>query len=307
MMEDGLDGHVERTVLFADIAGSTRLYGRFGDAPTKKLLSDCLDLMESIVRERNGHVARRIGDEILCTFGKVDDAGLAAMGLQSQVSDGDIKGVFPTPMRIRVGFEHGPIIEAPDALYGNVVHTAARVASLAKAGQILTSGATIDHLGPALRCFTRYVNHAVLKGQSGEQEIHELIWSVQDATVAGRRGRYPSPRPSAGVTAVELEYDGQRLRADASSPLLEIGRDYSCDLRVAGDAVSQIHARIHWDNSGLQIADVRTTGTFIEQDGASLQALHHGRAPLRGTGTAHLGDAHDAARGAAIQFRTVEG
>jgi len=83
------DAAVERTVLFADIAGSTRLYDQYGDAATKQILSDCLDLMERIVRERKGRVARRIGDEILCTFPDANDAAFAAMQMQSRVSEGD--------------------------------------------------------------------------------------------------------------------------------------------------------------------------------------------------------------------------
>jgi len=303
MAEFGLDGHVEKTVLFADIAGSTRLYGRFGDDATQRLLSDCLDLMESIVREHKGQVARRIGDEILCTFARADDAAMAAMALQSRVSDGDVNGLFPTPMRIRVGFEHGAIIEAPDALYGNVVHTAARVASLAKAGQILTSAATIPHLGPALQCFTRYVDSVVLKGQSGEQEIHEIVWNVQQATVARRPGKAPPARPAVSTAFVDLEYAGHVCRADESQPRLELGRDHSCDLRVSGEAVSKLHARVLWDRNGAQIEDVSTNGTFIVQADASTTELHHTRAPLRGEGILHLGDAQDFARGAAIRFR----
>ena len=115
-------------------------------------------------------------------------------------------------------------------------------------------------------------------------------------------GTYPPARQDTGVI-VELEYGEQVLRADASRPRIELGRDHSCDLQVTGDAVSQIHARVLWDRSGVQIEDVSTNGTFIEQAGAGLQALHHGCAPLRGEGTIHLGDAQDSTRGAAIRYR----
>jgi hypothetical protein len=206
-------------------------------------------------------------------------------------------------MRIRVGFEHGEIIEAPDALYGNVVHTAARVASIAKAGQIVTTAATLAHLGPALRCFTRYLDSVVLKGQSGEQEIHELKWSMQNATVAGRREPEPPARSTARTARIELEYGGQVVRVDADQPRIEIGRDPSCDLQVTGEAVSQFHARVIWKRDGVEIEDVSTNGTFIEGSGAEQEVLHHARARLRGEGLLRLGDAHDFARGAAVRFR----
>jgi len=293
---------IDRTVLFADIAGSTRLYGRFGDERTQQILSDCLDLMESIVCEHKGRVARRIGDEVLCTFESADDAGFASMSLQAQVSDGDLRSLFPTPMRIRIGFEHGAIIEAPDALYGNVVHTAARVASLAKAGQIVTTSETLSGLSPALRCFTRYVDRVVLKGQSGEQEIHELLWNAQSATIARRPASKSRTRAAEQTTSIDLEYGGRSLHVDADHPRAEIGRDPSCDLQVAGEAVSKLHARVIWQREGIELEDVSTNGTTIEESSGSPRVIHHRRARLRGEGVLHLGDAHDFARGAAVRF-----
>lgn len=298
----GSDHKVERTVLFADIAGSTRLYERFGDAATKRLLSDCLDLMEGIVVQRKGRVARRIGDEVLCTFPSANDAALAAMQLQAKVSEGHAEGLFPTPMRIRVGFEHGLIIETPEALYGNVVHTAARVAALAKARQILFSGATLPRLTAVLRTFTRFVDRAVLKGQSGEQEIHELLWSVQSSTVGGKAPPAPE-RAKKVIGHVELEYGDAVVRADAGRPEVEIGRDLACDLRVAGDSVSHLHARVLWDRGAVAIEDVSRNGTWIEDASGGIRRVHHGRAPLAGEGVLRLGDHADPASCATVRFR----
>jgi len=296
-------GHVDRTVLFADVAGSTRLYGRFGDEATKKMLRDCLDLMQSIVERSGGRVARRIGDELLCTFGNPSEAALAAMQLQSRVSDGHVDGIFPTPMRIRVGFEHGPIIEAEEALYGNVVHTAARIASLAKARQILVSAATARILNPALRVCTRFFDRAVLKGQSGEQEIHELIWSVSDSTAVGRRPAPPPSRRAGSIRFIDVAWGEERARADADRPQVDLGRDPSCDLRVEGDSVSQLHARVFWDRGEARVEDVSTNGTLILGPDGTSRALHHGRASLRGEGVLVLGDAQERARCAEVRFR----
>lgn len=284
------DDQVERTVLFADIAGSTRLYGEHGDAKTKFILGQCLDLMEGVVREGKGAVKRRIGDEILCTFATPSDAALASMRLQSLVSEGHESGVFPIPMRIRIGFEHGPIIDAPEALYGNVVHTAARVAAMAKSRQVLTTGATAALLDRSLQSFARFVERAVLKGQSGEQEIHEIVWNVQETTVAGRHTSKPPVDDQPTPMVVELSYEGRLFRADADRPRLEIGRDPTCDVLVSGSAVSKLHARILWSRGGIQIEDVSTNGSFLEQEGAPPRGLRHERVSLHGEGVLRLGD-----------------
>ncbi|MHC4940339.1 MAG: adenylate/guanylate cyclase domain-containing protein [Planctomycetota bacterium] len=293
---------VDRTVLFADIAGSTRLYDEHGDELTQRILSDCLDLMERTVREGKGTVKRRIGDEILCTFLNPNDAALAAMQLQSVVSDGHVRGTFPVPIRIRIGFEHGPIIDAPDALYGNVVHSAARVAALAKARQILTTAGTAAMFMPALRSFSRYFDRIVLKGLRGEQEIHEIVWDISEATVPGQ---HASKARTGDPVAVELSYAGQVIRADSERPRVELGRDAACDLAVRGSAVSKLHARILWSRGGIELEDISTNGTFLEQEGEPQRRLHHERCELQGEGVLRLGDARDAEAGALIRFRCV--
>ena len=289
---------VDKCVLFADIAGSTRMYTDWGDDETQRLLHECLDLMDVIVREGKGHVARRIGDELLCTFANTDDAALTSMRLHHDVST---EGAFARPMRLRIGFEYGSIIEASGALYGNTVHMAARVASLAKAGQTLTTKATLDHLGTHLRCFTRFVDSAMFKGVAGEQEIHELVWSVPEATIGSKRPSTPRAAPSEGY--VELEYRGRTFRVDAGRPSVEIGRDPSCDLCVEGPSVSHVHARIHWDRGRVKLEDVSMNGTMVVREKADPLQVRRERVSLLGAGLLHLGDAEDELAQAVVRYR----
>ena len=53
------------TILFADIAGSTRLYDTFGDAKARELISECLSHLKELTRENNGTVIKTIGDEVM--------------------------------------------------------------------------------------------------------------------------------------------------------------------------------------------------------------------------------------------------
>ena len=41
--------HAELTILFADVADSTKLYERLGDAAARGLVAECLALLESQV------------------------------------------------------------------------------------------------------------------------------------------------------------------------------------------------------------------------------------------------------------------
>jgi class 3 adenylate cyclase len=279
----------EQTAFFADIAGSTRITEETGDFGARDILSSCLDLMDEIVRKRGGRVSRRIGDELLCLFPNAELAAFAAADLHAAVTTAHRKGRLSRPMRLRIGFEHGPIVEDGGELYGQTVHTAARLSSLAKAGQTLVTKSTLDRINPVLANFARHFDSVVLKGLSGEMDVYDLPWS-SDATTRVTKRREPKKATGA---AVELVYGEQTYRVDALRPRVEIGRDAACDLRVQGDSVSMIHARIVWNRGRVRLEDISTNGTTIRVEDAPARTLHHEAAPLQGSGLLWFGDDED--------------
>ena len=89
-----------KTILFADVVESTRLYDERGDDVAHRLLVQCLDLMTKVVEDGSGVVEERIGDELLCTFDDADTAAQAASELQQRV-EGDTTAASSTA---RCGF-----------------------------------------------------------------------------------------------------------------------------------------------------------------------------------------------------------
>jgi len=288
----------EQTAFFADIAGSTRITEETGDFGARDILSSCLDLMDEIVCKRGGRVSRRIGDELLCLFPNAELAAFAAADLHAAVTNAHQKGRLSRPMRLRIGFEHGPVVEDGGELYGQTVHTAARLSSLAKAGQTLVSKSTLDRINPVLANFARHFDSVVLKGLSGELDVYDLPWS-SDATTRVTKRRTPKKATDA---AVELVYGSETYRIDALRPRVEIGRDASCDLRVSGDSVSMIHARIVWSRGRVRLEDISTNGTTIRSEDAPARTLHHEAAPLQGSGSLWFGDDEDESE-AHVRFR----
>ena len=144
------EGSNVKTILFADVVDSTRLYEELGDAEARRILLECLNLMEETVQDCGGEVLDRIGDEVLCQFDDPDTAAHAASQLQQRVVTGLAQKRFPREMRIRIGFEHGPILQTREGLFGATVHTAARLVALAKASQTLTTKETLSLLSPLI-------------------------------------------------------------------------------------------------------------------------------------------------------------
>jgi class 3 adenylate cyclase len=288
---------VENTVLFADIAGSTRMYEEVGDEKGRELLVACLDGVAEVVERGGGTVIDRIGDELMCTFADPSVAAQTAQELQ-RINHQDDGGPEARPLRLRIGFEHGPLIETDQGIFGNTVHTAARLATLAKAGQTLTTRQTLDRIIPPLRMFARLFDRVMLKGIPGEQEIHELPWNTQStmkrpSARAGRRAH----------TGIEVSYGDDSRRVDAMQPRLEIGKDVACDLRVEGLYVSGLHARVVWDGGRAHLEDVSTNGTRIEPDEGAPSRVHHERLALEGAGRIRLGDPDDETEGATLNYR----
>ena len=116
-------------VLFADIAGSTRLYDTLGDIQAKFMVDECIALMRGIVAQYGGRVVKTIGDEVMCVLPDADSGCLAATDMQLKIMA--LPPVSNVKRAIRAGFHAGPVIEENNDVFGDTVNLAARMAGLA--------------------------------------------------------------------------------------------------------------------------------------------------------------------------------
>ena len=149
-------------VLFADVSGSTRLYEKLGDTEALRAIDRCLERMGRAVISYKGRVIKTIGDEIMAVFDSAEAGMLAASDMQQRVDD--LLPISGTKMAIRVGFHFGPVIEENKDVFGDTVNVAARMAGLAKAGQIVTTDASVQLLPGLLRESTREIDALAVKG-----------------------------------------------------------------------------------------------------------------------------------------------
>src|SRR5689334_18180760 len=138
----------ERAILFADVSGSTALYELLGDKPAAKAIDACLGALKEVIETRGGEVVKTIGDELMVVFNSAAAACEAAREMQHRMAAWP--PISGAKLAIRIGFHHGLVLEDKGDFWGDGVNTAARLAGLAKAGQILTTGATANAL-PAIQ------------------------------------------------------------------------------------------------------------------------------------------------------------
>lgn len=276
----------ELSILFADIAGSTRLYESLGDSAARALVSDCLHVLAEQARCHGGLVVKTIGDEVMCTFPRAEQAVEAAMAMQDSVVNELPRKNADTPpsMAVRIGLHHGPAILDEGDVFGDAVNLAARMTGVAKGGQIITTKETAQDLSAGLRSSTRHLDRISVKGRSSDIDIFEVIWHAEDVT---RMATNLVRRAPDGVT-LSVEYRDVRLILDSTAAPFIIGRGKKADMVVDDAMASREHARIECRRGKFVLTDMSTNGTYlITPDGPSY--LRREELVLTGEGRIALG------------------
>ncbi len=195
---------IELAILFADVVGSTRLYDLMGDVRAREMVAICIEVMRSATEQRQGTVIKTMGDEVMATFPSADAALNAAAQMQQQISTHAQLKVDGQPVAIRIGCHFGPVMLENRDVFGAAVHTANRMTSQAKAGQIVTTAATVEKLSPEWRAACRQIDIATLKGQGNEVTLYEVLWQTEDVTsmVPGIAHRLAPGAPHAAAAAL---------------------------------------------------------------------------------------------------------
>jgi class 3 adenylate cyclase/dienelactone hydrolase len=134
----GRSRSVERallTVLFSDIVGSTAHAARVGDGRWRELLAGHDAAVRRELDRFGGREVKTIGDAFLATFeGTPSPAVRCARAV--------VEAVATLGLQLRVGLHTGECEVIGDDVGGMAVHIAARVAAVARPGEVLASGTT---------------------------------------------------------------------------------------------------------------------------------------------------------------------
>ena len=274
------------SIMFADIAGSTKLYDTLGDQVARAKVAASIDTMTEITNQNNGTVIKTIGDEVMCTFPTAEDAGTAAWEMQETFEEEAEANTDGSPVSIRIGMHFGPAILEGGDVFGDAVNIAARMAAQAKGKQIITTQDTLDKLPPAMRASSRFVDHAPIKGKKEEIDIFEVIWQEEDVTRMATGIVVDKPTPEA---TLRLTYNDKIIELSKKRPGVVMGRSQNCDLTINEKLASRQHVRIELRRDKFFIVDQSTNGTHVMVDNAPEEFLRREEIPLTGSGRISLG------------------
>ena len=127
-----------QTVVFADIVGSTRIFEQLGDGAASRLVTELVGDMGQIVAHNNGRVVKALGDGLFAVFPGVVDAICASIDIQQQTFARP-KRADGASVQVQIGLDAGDVVEIDGDCFGDTVNSAAWLADLAGAAQILTT------------------------------------------------------------------------------------------------------------------------------------------------------------------------
>jgi class 3 adenylate cyclase len=276
----------DKAVLFADISGSTRLYEILGDARALATIDSCLGILKNLTQEHRGRVVKTIGDEIMAIFPDADTAVQAACEMQLAVTS--MPPVDKIHVAIRIGFHCGPVIESEEDgdVFGDTVNTAARMANIAKGGQIITSAMSVSRLPRVMRASARSLDALTVKGKAEDIEVFEIIWqeSSEMTMMSGRTQSLPAIH-----AALRLVHGVDEFILDAERPFVMIGRDAQADIVIQDRMASRAHAKIERRRDKFVFIDQSTNGSYITINGENEIQLRREELLLRGSGRVSFG------------------
>jgi adenylate cyclase len=126
------------SIVFTDLEGFTRYTASRGDEAALALLAEHNRATGPVVRSRGGKVVKRIGDGLMLSFPSAESAVMAGLEL-IEAETGQL--------RLRAGVHTGEAAVTADDLIGHDVNLAARVAAVARGGQVLATVAVRDEVG----------------------------------------------------------------------------------------------------------------------------------------------------------------
>ena len=250
------------TVVFADVVGSTGIFERLGDETAGRFVTQLTAALSQTFEEHRGRVVKLLGDGLFVVFPVEGEALAACVAIQNRLQENPVyPGGNGQAVQLQMGIEAGEVVEIEGDCYGDAVNSAARLADLAGAEQILTTQRVRDALEPAQQSRLRSLGPMYLRGKSEVTNVFRVDWQPDrdaDATVMGG-----SMFEAGKDGLLELSAAGQTLRLEPSGEKLTLGRSSTASLCVNDSRVSRVHATIEWRGGHFILGDTSSFGTWV--------------------------------------------
>ena len=229
-------------ILYADVAGYSRLTGADEDA-THKTLNKYLDLFSQTIESHHGQVMHYAGDAILARFEAAVDALSCASVVQQQFAEYNEDLPENSQFHFRIGLNLGDVIEDRGEIYGDGVNIAARLESLADPGGICVSDAIRSAVQKKLDLNYEEMGDQSLKNIEEPVRAYRILMDIRSSTIPGSTG--------AESSSSSLEFSVPDRPSVAILPFKSLGSDPDQDYLADGIRL------------GIQASLVQLSGLFL--------------------------------------------
>ena len=301
-----------RTVLFADLRGSTSMYERLGNTDATAVVTESVALLARIVAAEDGTVVKTLGDGLMATF-RTAAAGIAAAdGMHDAIGgmraggDESAGGTARPVLMLQVGLAQGEVVEMSSDVFGDAVNVAARLLDHAGDNETLATQGVVEGLDEWQRTRFRSLGGMQLRGRAEPVHVHlqEPVRRFGD-TAATAYGEMLMPQQAEpeGIRLVWLDLN--RIYAGTSLPVV-LGRSPQATYIIDDNRVSRSHARVDWHGGTFQLTDLSYNGTYVRFDNdPEVIHLRRGNCTLHGSGVIGLGALPTEALSPCVRFEVM--
>ena len=302
----------ETTVVFADLAGSSRIFEAMGNARATATVTHLIQMLGNQCEAHGGRVVKTLGDGIFAIFPHSLDAVAAVIELQR----GHQKRVVTWPvslrMELQIGVARGEVVEVDGDFYGDAVNLASRLSGMAGSGQIWAAESVVQDL-PEGDFRHRSLGPVTIRGKHEMPVVYRVYWhedyfSPFLTIPADLPLQVASDLP---VSQIELARLGVRSRFKAQEMPIHLGRVKEAQFIISDPRVSRLHARLHLRQGSFVLTDISSYGTWVRFHGngevSQELALRREECVLHGEGEISFGAPLSESSSPTITFKTWSG
>ena len=238
------------------------MFERLGDATASRFVTQLISVLGRTFEQHRGRVVKLLGDGLFVVFPSEGDALAACVSIQKRLQEKPVRPAGTgTPVQFQMGIDSGEVVEIDGDCFGDTVNSAARLADLAGAAQILTTDNVWTALVPAQRTSLRSMGPIYLRGRAEASHVYRVEWQSgrdEDATTAGR-----SMFSEMRQVLIDLAFGDQTVRLDDKSSKITLGRAVDAALTINDPRVSRTHATLEWRAGHFILTDASSFGTWV--------------------------------------------
>lgn len=296
-----------RTVVFADLTGSTGLFESAGNVAATQIVTRSTHAIGRHLARAGGRVVKYLGDGVLALF----DDPVAAVDAASRMQDMLQQETAERSERVLgicTGIERGPIVEHDGDCYGDAVNVAARLSDRAQPGETLIGESVFACLADMQRLACHSLDRIVIKGKAEPMRVWRIDWARTAETTLTTLLELPDlaaePRP---VQRLDLHRLDQRLELAPADGALIIGRGDRVGFAVDDQRVSRRHAKIEWQGGQCVLTDFSSNGSWVRFTSSPAPVLlRRDSCTLYGDGEIGLGAQPEDFTAPTLGFRVID-